>query len=136
LEPVAVIATTVTQLQNNLAGFDRVLDLLAEPREMASRPGAIAVKKEDVRGRITLEGVSFAYPGTETQVLYDIDLDVSPGEVIALVGRSGSGKTTLCNLIARFYDPTSGVVRLDGVDLRDIEVESYRRLLGVVEQDV
>ena len=56
--------------------------------------------------------------------------------MIALVGRSGAGKTTLCNLIARFYDPTEGVVRLDGVDLRDVDVESYRRLLGIVEQDV
>ena len=56
--------------------------------------------------------------------------------MIALVGRSGAGKTTLCNLVARFYDPTEGAIRLDGVDLRDIQVESYRRLLGIVEQDV
>src|SRR5581483_9740859 len=58
-----------------------------------------------------------------------------PGEMIALVGPSGAGKTTLCNLIARFYDPTTGAVLLDGVDLRDITVDSYRRLLGIVEQD-
>ena len=56
--------------------------------------------------------------------------------MIALVGRSGAGKTTFCNLVARFYDPSEGVVRLDGVDLRDIEVESYRKILGIVEQDV
>jgi ATP-binding cassette subfamily B protein/subfamily B ATP-binding cassette protein MsbA len=136
LEPVALIASTLTDLQSNLAGFDRVLDLLAEPREMASRPGARAVAKAQVAGRITLEGVGFAYPGTEARVLRDVDLDVEPGEVVALVGRSGAGKTTLCNLVARFYDPTEGAVRLDGVDLREIEVESYRRLLGIVEQDV
>jgi len=136
LEPMAVIATTVTQLQNNLAGFDRVLDLLAEPREMADRPGEVSVRKRSVSGRVGLEGVSFRYPDTEALVLRDVDLDVSPGETIALVGRSGAGKTTLCNLIARFYDPTSGVIRLDGTDLRDVRVESYRRLLGVVEQDV
>ena len=69
-------------------------------------------------------------------VLRDIDLEVEPGETIALVGRSGSGKTTLCNLIARFYDPTQGVVRLDGEPLPEIDVESYRRTLGIVEQDV
>ncbi len=69
-------------------------------------------------------------------MLRDIDLEVEPGETIALVGRSGSGKTTLCNLIARFYDPTHGAIALDGIDLREIEVESYRRLLGIVEQDV
>ena len=136
LEPLAVLATSATQLQNNLSGFDRVLDLLEEPREMVSNPGAIAVSKRTSRGRVTLEGVSFIYPSGEAEVLRDIDLDVEPGSVIALVGRSGAGKTTLCNLIARFYDPTGGVIRLDGVDLRDIEVESYRRLLGIVEQDV
>ena len=62
-------------------------------------------------------------------------MDVQPGEMIALVGPSGAGKTTLCNLVARFYDPTSGRVLLDGVDLRDITADSYRRLLGIVEQD-
>jgi ATP-binding cassette subfamily B protein/subfamily B ATP-binding cassette protein MsbA len=136
LEPLAVLATSGTQLQNNLSGFDRVLDLLAEPREMADHPGHRVVKKSAVQGRITLEGVSFAYPGTDRLVLRGIDLDVEPGEVVALVGRSGAGKTTLCNLVARFHDPTEGVLRLDGIDLRDIQVESYRRLLGIVEQDV
>ncbi|WP_435018385.1 ABC transporter ATP-binding protein [Tundrisphaera sp. TA3] len=136
LEPLAVLATSATQLQNNLSGFDRVLDLLDEPREMASRPGAIAIAKEDVAGRITLDQVSFTYPGNDETVIRDVSLDVAPGEVIAFVGRSGAGKTTLCNLIARFHDPSSGSIRLDGIDLRDIEVESYRRLLGIVEQDV
>ena len=136
LEPLAVLATSATQLQNNLSGFDRVLDLLAEPREMVSNPGAMSPIKGSVEGRITLEGVGFTYPTGDARVLNDIDLEVEPGQVIALVGRSGAGKTTLCNLIARFYDPNEGVVRLDGVDLRDIDVESYRRLLGIVEQDV
>ena len=136
LEPLAVIATSVTQLQNNLAGFDRVLDILAEPREMAERPGTILVRKRAVSGRISIAGVSFHYPDTDALVLRDVGLEVRPGETIALVGRSGAGKTTLCNLIARFYDPTSGLIRLDGTDLRDIKVESYRRLLGIVEQDV
>ncbi|APW58879.1 ABC transporter ATP-binding protein [Paludisphaera borealis] len=136
LEPMAVLATSVTQFQNNLSGFDRVLDLLAEPREMADRVGAHRIQKENVDGRLSLEGVGFAYPGTNRMVLRDIDLEVEAGETIALVGRSGSGKTTLCNLIARFYDPTQGVVRLDGAPLPEIDVESYRRILGIVEQDV
>ncbi len=136
LEPIAVLATSATQLQNNLSGFDRVLDLLDEPREMASKPNSKSITRSAVDGRITLEGVGFAYPGSDSPVLHDVSLDVEPGSVVALVGRSGAGKTTLCNLIARFYDPTEGVIRLDGVDLTDIDVESYRRLLGIVEQDV
>ncbi len=136
LEPMAVLATSVTQFQNNLSGFDRVLDLLAEPREMAGVPGTRAVLKQAVSGRISLQNVGFVYPGTTRQVLREINLDVDPGETIALVGRSGSGKTTLCNLVARFYDPTTGTISLDGVNLREIQVESYRRLLGIVEQDV
>src|SRR5262249_39498692 len=80
LEPLAVIATSITQLQGNLAGFDRVLDLLAEPTEMADRPGALTVSKRSAAGRVTLSGVAFHYPGTEALVLRGIDLDVRPGE--------------------------------------------------------
>ena len=136
LEPVAVIAGTLGQLQSNLAGFDRVLDLLAEPLDMAAAQPGARLNRAEVAGRIAFERVSFRYPGATVDVLHGITLDVRPGETIALVGRSGSGKTTLCNLVARFYDPTAGVVSLDGRDVRSIDVESYRRLLGVVEQDV
>jgi ATP-binding cassette subfamily B protein/subfamily B ATP-binding cassette protein MsbA len=127
LEPIAVLATSVTQLQTNLSGFDRVLDILEEPREMADHPGLRSIHRSEVEGRVALDGVSFRYPGSDALVLRQIDLDVRPGEMVALVGRSGAGKTTLCNLVARFYDPTDGVVRLDGVDLRTYHVESSRR---------
>jgi ATP-binding cassette subfamily B protein len=135
LGPIAALAGSATALQNSLSGLDRVLDLLAEPLEMPAKPGAISVSRETAAGRITLRDVSFAYSGSAAPVLHDISLDVRPGEMIALVGPSGAGKTTLCNLIARFYDPTEGAMTLDGVDLRDITADSYRRLLGIVEQD-
>jgi ATP-binding cassette subfamily B protein/subfamily B ATP-binding cassette protein MsbA len=135
LGPIATLASSATALQNSLSGLDRVLDILAEPPEMPNRPGAITVTREQVAGRITVENLSFTYAGTTTPVLHEINLDVQPGEIVALVGPSGAGKTTLCNLIARFYDPTSGAIKLDGIDLRDITLESYRRLLGIVEQD-
>lgn len=150
LGPIAMLAGTATQLQNHLAGLDRTLDLLEEPTEFAEHPGTIVLDPSRVQGRITLRNVSFSYAratrprdashnghGAMEQklVLENISLDVAPGEMIALVGPSGAGKTTLCNLIARFYDPTGGTIELDGIDLRDINVESYRRLLGIVEQD-
>jgi ATP-binding cassette subfamily B protein/subfamily B ATP-binding cassette protein MsbA len=135
LGPLGVLAQSAAELQNGLSGLDRILDLLEEPKEMEAA-GAVKVNREEVRGRITLERVSFSYPGSSAFALQDIDLDIAPGETIALVGPSGGGKTTLCNLVARFYDPTSGRILLDGRDLCTLDVESYRRLIGIVEQDV
>ena len=137
LSPLAVLAASATGFQSSLAGLDRVLDLLAEPREMTDCRASIAVRKQDVRGRVTLRGVSFRYPGSSERVLSEIDLDVRPGQSVALVGpERGGQRRRSANLVARFYDPTAGTVELDGVDLRQINVESYRRLLGIVEQDV
>lgn len=135
LAPLAVLAQSAAQFQNSLAGLDRVLDLLEEPREMEASDPRI-IDRASVAGRITFQDVSFRYHGAATFALREISLDIQPGETIALVGPSGAGKTTLCNLAARFYDPTEGTILLDGRDLRQIDVESYRRLIGVVEQDV
>ncbi len=135
LGPIASLAQSATTLQNNFSGLDRILDLLAEPLEMPSRVGVTQLDKRRVAGRITFRNVDFAYPGTKTSVLSGVNIDVQAGQMVALVGPSGAGKTTLCNLIARFYDPQVGHVELDGQDLRDIDAESYRRLLGIVEQD-
>ncbi len=136
LEPIAVLATSATQLQNGMAGFDRTLDLLADPLELHTQPGELHVDPANTAGRITFNQVSFKYPESSQLVLKEVSFDALPGQVIALVGPSGAGKTTLCNLVARFYDPTSGSIELDGVDLRKIRVESFRRHLGIVEQDV
>ncbi|MEX2121382.1 MAG: ABC transporter ATP-binding protein [Pirellulales bacterium] len=136
LGPLATLAESATSLQSGLAGLDRVLDLLGEPTEMPRVPGSISVDPARAAGRVRFDGVSFRYPGSDELVLNEIDLDVEPGQMIALVGPSGAGKTTLCNLVARFYDPTEGSIELDGIDLRKIDVESYRRLLGIVEQDI
>ncbi|MEM1446763.1 MAG: ABC transporter ATP-binding protein, partial [Planctomycetota bacterium] len=136
LGPIATLAATAATLQNDLAALDRTLDLLNEPLEMPSPADAIHVTRESVRGRIAFDDVAFAYPKTDRSIFASISFTAEPGQTVALVGPSGAGKTTLCNLVARFHDPTAGRVTLDGTDLRDIDVDSYRNLLGVVEQDV
>lgn len=141
LGPLEALVATATNIQNNLAGLDRALDLLDERREFEASDQLPTLDPQQVVGRVSFEHVWFSYPsnkpgGEPRYVLEDITLEARPGEMIALVGPSGAGKTTLCNLVARFYDPTSGVVRIDGHDLRHIEVDSFRRLLGIVEQDV
>jgi ATP-binding cassette subfamily B protein/subfamily B ATP-binding cassette protein MsbA len=136
LDPIATLATSATLFQNQLAGMERVLDLLAEAPEAGYEQPGKPILRQNVRGRLTFDHVSFRYPDTDRLVLDDICLDVQPGETIALVGRSGAGKTTWCNLVARFFDPTSGAILLDGVNLRELRLSDYRRLLGIVEQDV
>ena len=136
LEPLAALASSATQFQNSLSGLDRILDLLEEPREMESTPDSVRADRSSIHGDMAFEDVTFLYPGTQTAALSDVHLNVKAGQTIALVGPSGAGKTTLCNLVARFYDPTQGRVTLDSRDLKDYDVESFRSLLGVVEQDV
>jgi len=136
LLPIQMLASSATAFQTNLAGLDRLLDLLAEQPDMPDRPGAIRLLKPTIQGHVELRGVSYRYPQTERPVLDHITLQALPGKTVALVGPSGSGKTTLCNLVARFFDPTAGSVLIDGTDLRDIQLRSWHRVLGIVEQDV
>lgn len=135
LGPLAVLAQSAAEFQSGLAGLDRILDLLEEAPENMTAEG-VKVDKATVEGQITFADLSFSYPGSDTFALEKINLDVAARETVALVGPSGSGKTTLCNLVARFYDPTSGRILLDGQDLAEIEMDSYRSLIGIVEQDV
>lgn len=150
LGPLELLTSTAANIQTNLAAFDRILDLEQEPREFAGIAATTTLNPDTVQGAIELRHVTFAYPRAKEispsassakdspsePVLHDINLSIRAGETIALVGASGAGKTTLCNLIARFYDPTNGSILLDGTDLKTIDPASYRRLLGIVEQDV
>ena len=133
LNPVWNIVNTFSELQRSLASMERVFEVLGEADDKPDRPNAVdapAVVEE-----LTLEGVGFSYREGHP-VLEDIDVRVPGGSVVALVGRSGAGKTTITDLVARFHDPTSGRILLNGVDLRDLRLRSYRHLLGIVQQDV
>lgn len=119
-------------VQMAMSSVDRVYAFLDEQPPVQERPNARELR--DARGEVTYDQVSFAYrPGQP--VLHDVSLTVRPGEVVALIGPSGAGKSTLVSLISRFYDPTAGRVLLDGIDLRDLTLESLRRQIGVVFQD-
>ncbi len=133
LGPVFRIVATMNQTQESLAAMERVFEIFDMPVDKPDPPDAI-----DAPRRVEsfeFDGVSFAYtPGIP--VIHDFSLHVPGGSVIALVGPSGAGKTTITDLIARFYDPTDGAIRLNGIDLRHIKLKSYRQLLAVVPQDV
>ena len=116
-----------------IAGFRRYLELLATEPDIADRPGARAVAA--LRGAIRFEGVTFGYtPGRP--VLRDLDLAIAAGETVAFVGPSGAGKTTICSLLPRFYEVEAGRITIDGIDIRDMTLDSLRGQIGIVQQDV
>ncbi len=133
LNPVWQIVNSFSELQRSLAGMERVFEVLETPLDKPDRPNAIVAPRKVVE--LTFEDVTFEYePGQP--VIRDFSLQIPGGSVVALVGRSGAGKTTITDLLARFQDPTGGRLLLNDVDLRDFQLDSYRQLLGVVQQDV
>ena len=122
------------QFQRGMTGIERFCEIMDAPIEITDAPDA---KPLEVKaGAIRLENVSFEYPDDHNRVLRGVDLEIRPGEKLALVGPSGGGKTTLCNLIPRFYDVTSGRILIDGQDVRQVTLGSLRGAIGVVQQDV
>jgi len=130
--PAKWLAKFPSTVQPGLVAGERVFEFLDTPIEM--RDGPDARPFDVVRDAIRFENVSFSYVPDEP-VLEDISFEVGPGEIIALVGPSGAGKSTLVDLVARFYDPTSGRITIDGVDLRDFSSRSLRQRFGIVAQE-
>ncbi|NLF77790.1 MAG: ABC transporter ATP-binding protein [Chloroflexi bacterium] len=133
-QPIRVLSDAWERIQEALASGDRVDELLRESPEVAERPDAIRLAGR-ARGEIVFDNVSFAYSQGE-MVLENIALEIGAGQMVALVGPTGVGKSTLVSLIPRFYDPVSGSVRLDGIDTREMELESLRQQISIVLQDV
>jgi subfamily B ATP-binding cassette protein MsbA len=129
---VAALATVFSQFQEAIGATRRIFEILDTRSDVVDAPNARNIGV--AQGRISFDHVTFAYE-QNIEVVRDISLEIAPGEIMALVGPSGAGKSTLFNLIPRFYDPTSGCVKLDGVDLRDMTVRSLRDNIAIVPQD-
>jgi ABC-type multidrug transport system fused ATPase/permease subunit len=137
-EPIQELSQLYTTYQQGMAALDKIFDLLDTKPDMVDAPDAI--DPGTLRGEIELEGVWFSYsddepPGEDTWALRDVDLHVPPGQTLALVGATGAGKSTFAKLVARFYDPQQGTVRVDGHDLRGVQQRALRRQLGIVPQE-
>ncbi|QAA76754.1 MAG: Efflux ABC transporter, permease/ATP-binding protein [Candidatus Bipolaricaulis sibiricus] len=133
-QPVRALSNVWESIQQSMAGAERIAELLDQEPDVAERPGAIELAGR-AAGAIRFENVSFGY-STGEMVLENIDLDIAPGSVVALVGPTGVGKTTLSMLIPRFYDVCGGRITLDGHDLRDLTLDSLRRQISIVLQEV
>lgn len=131
---IRTILNFTEQFQNGITGLERFIEIMDTKPDITDRNDAVELK--NVKGEILFENVSFKYPGTEQDVLSKINLHISPGESVALVGASGTGKTTICNLIPRFYDVDQGSIYIDGTDIRKFKLHSLRRNIGMVQQDV
>jgi ATP-binding cassette subfamily B protein len=129
IEIIGQMARTMSRATSSAHRVFEVLDTEPEVRDVAE-----PLRLEPVQGRVTFDNVTFGYDGVR-QVIRGVSFDVAPGELIGLVGPSGGGKSTVVNLIARFYDVTGGGVRVDGVDVRQLDAGAYRRQIGIVLQD-
>jgi ATP-binding cassette subfamily B protein len=123
----------VEQYATGMSGFTRFVELMHLQPDIIDKPGAVTL--ENVKGDICYDNVTFAY-NQDVTVLRHISLRLPAGSSLALVGPSGGGKTTLCHLLPRFYEIREGAITIDGVDIRDVTLESLRRNIGIVQQDV
>ena len=132
-QPLKNLTNVVNELQNGLASADRVFAIMDTKSDILDSDGA--VKISDLDNNIAFNNVSFAYKEEHEKVLDKINFNINKGEIIALVGPSGAGKSTLVDLIPRFYDTIDGSITIDGIDVKDIKINSLRSLMGIVTQE-
>ncbi len=134
-DPIQQLSQLYTTYQSGMAALDKIFELLDEQPDLSDRPGATELPR--ISGELRFEDVSFRYGSDEdgAYALRDIDLDIPPGQTVALVGATGAGKSTFAKLVARFYDPTAGRITIDGHDLRSVTSHSLRSQLGIVPQE-
>lgn len=132
LNPIIQLSNLSNVISQGLAGATRIMDLLSKVPEIKEKEKPVFL--DDIEGRISFRNVNFGY-NSEQEVVKNFTLDINPGEKVALVGPSGSGKSTIANLVMRFYDVTGGEITVDGRDIRNLSLDSYRKRTGVVLQD-
>lgn len=130
--PMGSFARMFTRLQESLGAGQRIFEILDTKGEVQDKPGALPIPS--IKGKIEARGLRFHYR-EDQEVLRGIDLTVEPGQMVALVGPSGAGKSTLVQLLHRFYDPTAGEIKIDNIPLKDIQLSSYWRQIGLVPQE-
>lgn len=133
-EPVFRFINLAHLFQNGITGFERVMEVLSIKPDIKDKPQALAL--DHVQGDIELRNVSFRYKVDQKFILNNLSLRIHPGDYVALVGTSGVGKSTLCSLIPRFYDANSGEILIDGKNIQDVRLQSLRRSIGMVQQDI
>lgn len=134
IEPIRKLIHFTESFQNGYSGFERFMEIMEINPDIKDKENAISVG--NLKGNVQFENVSFHYDSYDENVLNDVQLDVKAGEYVALVGASGVGKTTLCSLIPRFYETSEGTIKIDGIDIRDMKLDSLRNQIGIVQQDV
>ncbi|HOB08176.1 MAG TPA: ABC transporter ATP-binding protein [Limnochordia bacterium] len=130
--PIGELTSVHIEISRSMALFERIFEYLDLKHEITDAPNA--VEMPEIKGRIEFENIHFSYTD-EQETLKDISFVIEQGQMTALVGLSGSGKTTITYLLARLYDPASGTIRIDGLDIRDVKIESLRSQIGIVTQD-
>lgn len=133
--PVEALGWIIANGNEAMTAADRIRDVFETEPAIADRPGAVGVDRERSRGRVRFENVGFAYEGVDEPILTGVDLEVRPGETLAIAGVTGSGKTTLVSLVPRLYDVTGGRVTIDGVDIRDLRLADLRAVVATAFED-
>src|SRR6266508_220517 len=133
--PIDALGWIIANGQEAMTAADRIYEVLDTEPSIVDRPGAVAVEPSRIEGWLRFEAVQFGYPDAAVNVLEQIDLELFPGETLAIVGVTGSGKTTLVALVPRLYDVTGGRITIDGRDVRDYRIDSLRRIVGVAFEE-
>jgi len=129
--PVTALGFLLAQAQESMTAADRIAEIFDSENEITGGTRTL----DRVQGRLHFEGVGFRFADSDTDVLHDLDLDIAPGETLALVGATGSGKSVLTMLVPRLYDVTAGRITIDGVDIRDLSLEQLRRVVAIAFED-